>query len=30
LIEIMIDRLDVTDALKTLGSALSPDKACRG
>jgi indolepyruvate decarboxylase len=30
LIEIMLDRLDVTDALKTLGSALSPDKARRG
>jgi indolepyruvate decarboxylase len=25
LIEIMLDRFDTTDALKTLGSALSPD-----
>jgi indolepyruvate decarboxylase len=30
LIEIMLDRFDTTDALKTLGSALSPDMRQRG
>jgi indolepyruvate decarboxylase len=30
LIEIMLDRFDTTDALKTLGHALSPDKRQQG